>query len=40
MKKQYVKQAINYQCFACHEEEAIPYDGERDFDIMNGGDPT
>jgi hypothetical protein len=35
-----VKQAINYHCLACHEEEEIPYDVVRDFDIMDGGDPT
>ncbi|GGJ93818.1 hypothetical protein GCM10007063_15480 [Lentibacillus kapialis] len=33
------KTSINH-CLMCHEEEEIPYDVVRDFDLMDGGDPT
>nr|WP_100011201.1 hypothetical protein [Lentibacillus sediminis] len=31
------KTSINYHCLMCHEEEEIPYDVVRDFDLMEGG---
>jgi hypothetical protein len=34
-----VKQAINYHCLACQEEEIIPYDVVLDYGIMDRGDP-
>ncbi|MFD0681442.1 MULTISPECIES: hypothetical protein, partial [unclassified Paenibacillus] len=34
------KEAVNYICLQCEEEEAIPLGVVRDFDRMDGGDPS
>ncbi|MFC0272655.1 hypothetical protein ACFFIX_14560 [Metabacillus herbersteinensis] len=31
---------VSYVCLACHEKEEIPLNVVKDFDLMNGGDPT
>ena len=33
------KTAINYICLQCEQQEKIPYETVRSFDIMDGGDP-
>ncbi len=33
-------QSVSYVCLACHEKEDIPYHVVREFDLMDGGDPT
>jgi hypothetical protein len=33
------KMTVNYICLQCEEQEKIPLDAVRSFDIMDGGDP-
>lgn len=34
------KKTVNYICLQCNEEEEIPLNVVRDFDLIDDGDPT
>lgn len=33
-------ETVSYVCLQCNEVEAIPFDVVRQFDLMDGGDPS